>query len=245
MIQDKLQFLSTMTTRQKVTAGVFALIMIIVIWQVIGLFGGGDEPVSSSTMVSAPPPQQLTPQLAPLPQSAVSQREKELLQQQQFIEAKYIAALNELQMLKLEREIAETNKAIIDARLGMVTAQKSIVNLLSPPPPPQVTQGAYAQGLVGGAITPTPTAAIESSPQSEPQQSGAARQTQEGNYMVVSISQLKYKWSAVLGYQTNLYHVFVGDVLPPDGSTVISINRSGVVLEKNGVKKKISLVPII
>ena len=61
----------------------------------------------------------------------MSQREMELLAQQKQIEAKYIAALNELQALRLEREIAETNKAIIDAKLGTITAQKNIIDLIS------------------------------------------------------------------------------------------------------------------
>src|SRR3990167_8520018 len=230
MIQDKFQFIASMSMRQKMIAGAVVLVVIFLIWQLMGLFGNGNG-------ASTPPPptvvplQQMVPKPAPLPKPAVSQREKELLQQQEEIEAKYIAAINELQMLKLEREIAETNKAIIDAKLGTITAQKNIIDLLSPPPPPQVVQGGYAQSLAGGSVT---TALPITS-----------QQPQEVNYTVVSISRLESRWSAVLGYQTNLYQVSTGDVLPIDGSKVVSIDRSGVLLEKEGVRKKISLVPII
>ena len=235
MIQDKFQFIASMSMRQKMIAGAVVLVVIFLIWQLMGLFGNGNG-------ASTPPPptvvplQQMVPKPAPLPKPAVSQREKELLQQQEQIEAKYIAAINELQMLKLEREIAETNKAIIDAKLGTITAQKNIVDLLAPPPPPQVIQGGYAQGLAGGVV---PMTAQQQLPQATTQQ------PQEANYTVVSISRLKSKWSAVLGYQTNLDHVSIGDVLPADGSTVVSIDRSGVVLQKEGMRKKVSLVPII
>jgi hypothetical protein len=36
-----------------------------------------------------------------------------------------------------------------------------------------------------------------------------------------------------------------GDVLPPDGSVVISIDKAGIILERNGIRRKISMVPII
>src|SRR3990167_3103606 len=232
MKQDKLQFFANMTTRQKFIAGVLILIVIILFWQLKGLFGGGSDTTAlPKTASTAPSIQQMVPQPAPLPKPVMSQREMELLAQQKQIEAKYIAALNELQALRLEREIAETNKAIIDAKLGTITAQKNIIDLLSPPPPPQVVQGGYAQSLAGGSVTTA--LPITSQP------------PQEVNYTVVSISRLESRWSAVLGYQTNLYQVSTGDVLPIDGSKVVSIDRSGVLLEKEGVRKKISLVPII
>ncbi len=249
MAQDRFR-LSNMTSRQKITMAVIALILSVLIWQLKGLFSDQATTSASPTSTSPSPATQsvLTqtgqPQQAPqplqqvvqasMPKPVISQRELELLQQQQQIEAKYVAALNELQMLRLEREIAETNKAIIDAKLGTVTAQKTIVDLLAPPPPPQVAPGGYAQSLANnsGAVRQVPAGAIPPPPE-------------EVSYTVVSISELNSRWNAVLGFQNNLYHVSIGDVLPADGSTVISINRSGVVLQKDGMRKKISLVPII
>src|SRR5438105_8732767 len=78
----------------------------------------------------------------------MSPREIELLKLQQETQAKYIAALNELQMLKIQREIAETNQAIVKAKLETVTDQKNIINLLSPAAP-LVTSKTYAAGLSG------------------------------------------------------------------------------------------------
>jgi hypothetical protein len=246
MRSDKTNAIASMTTRQKVTALVLVLIIIIVIWQVSGLFsskGKGIAPMTPANQSAmsmkgnapATPPQQMRPQQANLMklQEPASQRELELIKLQQETQAKYIAALNELQMLKVSREIAETNQAIVKAKLATVTDEKNIVTMLSPQQP-QIMPGQYSRGLVN----PTSGANVPSTAVVSPIQP-------EINYTVISVSQLQYKWGAVLGYQGNLYNVFVGDILPPDGSKVISINKSGVELEKNGVMKKLSLVPII
>lgn len=248
MTQGRLKVLANLTTRQKMTAIILVLVVLFLLWQVVGLFGGGAAPTPPPTpqqiaqAPGAPPPMApQTPQPAQLMAKGAppSSRESELLKQQQETEAKYIAALNELQMLKVAREIAETNKAIMTAKLDTVTAQKGILDLLTQPAPPPVSQASYAQGLVtptsmGIPVAQPPTA---QPPQTTPQQ--------EVSYVVISVSQLRYKWSAVLGYQGKLFNVAVGDILPPDGSRVASINRAGVVLEKDGEKTKVSLVPVI
>lgn len=254
------QVLSTMTTKQKAMAGVFVLITIIVLWQVVGIFGGGGsapapQPVTTSanTMNSAPPsangnvpgmPQQPRPPMpgSSTPQQAqlikqtpeMTQREQELIRAQQETQARYIATLNELTNLKMSVQVAETNAALMKAKLATIVSQKSIVDLLTKQAAP-VNPGTYAQGLVnpaqaGGAVTP-PQSQVSSEP--------------EANYTVISVSQLQYKWAAVLGLSGSLYNVMAGDVLPADGSIVIAIDKSGVILEKNGARKKVSLVPII
>lgn len=250
MTMDKRQVLSGMTTRQKVTAVALILVVAFLVWQVFGMFRG----TTTTTKTAAPAntttaaggahgpnqPPMVVPQQAQLikPEPAPpTPREMELMKLQQETQAKYIAALNELQMLKVSREIAETNQAIVTAKLATVTAEKGIVDLLTAPAQPS-TPAAYAQGLVN----PTATAPITPTENAPP---SSIQPPAEANYTVVSVSQLQYRWSAVLGYQGNLYNVMVGDVLPADGSKVLTIDKSGVLLEKNGVKKKVSLVPII
>lgn len=231
---DNKRFFANMPTRQKIISIGFILVIIVLFWQIAGLFGDEEATPSAPQMAQTPgAPSAAAPIETPVSASLPPQtpREAELFKQQKELETKYVATVNELQMLKLQREIAETNKAIVDANLGTVTAQKNIVTLLSPVPAPQVSQGAYAQGLAGGTVPA--------------QMASVTKAETEVSYSVISISQLKNKWNAVIGYQTNLYNVSVGDILPPDGSTVVSINRSGVILEKEGVRRKVSLVPII
>lgn len=234
MTNNRFAGLSTMTTRQKVMSIVFVVIIIFVIYQVIGLFSSGSaEPPKSAAggapKVASQPPILKPQEVSLLPkQTAASIQEQEAMRQQQAAQAQYLASLNQLQTLKVAKDIAETNRAIITAKLATITAQKSIVDLLSKPT--QVSPQSYAQGLVNpatGASTNPPSSA----------------QT-DATYTVISVSQLQGRWGAVLGSQGNLYSVSIGDVLQ-DKSVVISIDKSGVLLEKNGVRQKISLVPII
>lgn len=261
--------LSNMTTRQKVTAGLFVLILLFLIYQVYAMLGGGGgqtkptPPPTAHVAPAGPAPNIPHPTPIPVPQGAaqipkptpvMSPREMELLRLQQETENKYIAALNELQMLRIEQQIAETTKAIMAAKLDTITSQKGIVDLLKPPEPPRITQTGYAQGLVtpmpsGSAVVPTPPTAptIIQAPSAPPTTvvTTTTKTQPEIAYTVISVSQLQGHWNAVMGFQGSLYNVHIGDFLPPDQSKVIAIDRSGVLVERNGIKRKISLVPII
>lgn len=239
---DKTQMLANMTPRQKATALLVVAVIAFLFYQVYGMFGGSSESVPANAAATAPTPPP-APQVAQLvKEPPMTDREKELMRMQQETQAKYVATLNELQMLRLSLQIAETTKAIMVAKLDTVTAQKGIVDLLAPPtaaPTPET----YAQGLEGksgsnivpvSSVTPSTTAA----------QSSSATGSQEISITVVSVSKINNKWNAVLGAGGSLYSVTMGDVLP-DGSTVLSIDKSGIILDKNGQQKKVSLVPII
>lgn len=242
-MNDKTQALANMSTRQKATAAVVAVVVIIVVWQIFGLFGGGKSAPkieATNTAMTKPAaggapsgagemqPQVPTPRPADLPPAQnLSESEAQMLKMQQDTQAKYLEAMNELQMLRVARDIAQTNKDISAANLAKVSSDKKIIDILAPPVPPP-TPATYAKNMT--APTQPTTESVVS---------------QEIKYTVISVSQLQYRWAAVIGWQGNLYNVHVGDVLPPDGSTVVSIAKDGVVLSKDGVKKKISLVPII
>lgn len=216
--------------RQAIIGVILVAVIGFMLWQVFGLFGGSKPSAPKKTAatraVQAPMP---TPKAAELPAAApLSPREIQMMQAQQALEAQYLAAINELQMLKIQREIADANKAIASAKLATVNSQKSIVSLLAPE-----QSNNYAQRLTNTA-------------QGVPVgQSGAPTNIIETKYTVISVSEIQGRWSAVLGAQGKLYNVHVGDVLPADSSKVVSIDRGGVVLEKDGMKKTVSLVPVI
>lgn len=232
--------------KKMITIGAFVVVIGVIGWQVMGLMGGGSSapgPAPSASQASSgmpgpgSAPQMVTPkQVDNPPAPALTEREQELMRLQQQTEAKYLAALNELQMLKIEKEIATTNKDIATARLDTITAQKNVVDLLSP--------AAVNPNYAGTLTTPTTSG---SGGQVVTSTGGATTGglPQEITYTVISVTQLESKWAAVLGYQGTLYQVSVGDILPPDGSKVISIDKTSVVVEKDGAQKKISLVPII
>lgn len=222
--------------RQKIMLVGVILVAAFLAWQVFGMFGGGSSEPTPTQAAPLPPPPQSTTLAAAAKKVELTPREIELMQLQKETEAKYIAALNELQMLKVEKDIAETNKAIAAAKLDTITSQKNTVELLTGPQQPAPN---YAQALSNAPVSATP----QQSPPSST--NNVATPTAAVTYTVISVSQIHYKWNAVLGYQGNLYNVAIGDVLPPDGSKVVSIGKSGVTLEKGGVKTQVSLVPII
>lgn len=247
-----------MQTKQKIMIAVIVVILLIVLWQLKGLFSSDSTQIQPVPQPSAtakagvaangnmpankPAASSLPPgglKEAPLPSrdATMSEGEKRLLALQMQTEAKYIAAMNELQLLRVQSEIAKNSKDIAQNRLDAVTAQKQTLQLLSAP---QATAATYAQGLSGNS-----TAAA--SPAGAPAQPAApiAAAPARVDYVVVSVSQLQGKWTAVLGYQGQLYSVVVGDVLTADGSKVIGIDRYGVTLNQNGNKQHVSLVSLI
>jgi len=243
---------SSMDTKQKAIIGIMVIVVIIVIWQVIGLFGGGSsssppavkpaagEPnpavsPAGPNMTGALPPSQ-RPQMAK-PQVAPVQNNSEIFKIQKDSEEKYLTNVNQLQMLKLQQQIAETNQAIASAKLATVTSEKSIADLLTKPAPPIISESEYASKMTSGPPAPTvgaPTAAVTTTI--------TVTVKPDTNYTVLSVAQQGSKWSAIVGgANAKLYNVKIGDTLNDDGSKVVSINRSSVVLEKDGKKRKINL----
>ncbi len=220
---------SSNNPRQKIIAGAVVLVVFFLIWQIYGMFsGGGTAPATTTAQQPVIPPPPKAAELVAKPSAQLTPAEIEMARVQDEMQSKYTAALNELQQLKVSQQIAEANQAIMTAKLATVTAEKNIVEVVSKAVP-QVA-GNYIPGI---------------SAQPQDKQATAPVATLAVNYSVISVSQLQYKWHAVLGYNGNLYNVTVGDILPPDGSKVVSINKSGVELDKDGVTKKVSLVPII
>jgi len=234
---DKTQAISGMSTRQKVTAGVMVVVVLIILWQLVALFRSGSTtttpttaPANIRTTTGAPTsaqPQMMTPKVVDImaQKPAMTERESELMKQQQETQAKYLQALNDLQVLKVAKDIANANKDISAARLSTVVSEKKIIDILTPPAPPPTSD-------VISKLNPI-------------QSQQPIYSDQEVRYTVVSISQLQNKWSAVLGYKGTLYNVHVGDTLTADGSTVVSIYRDAVTISKDGKKTRLTLVPIL
>lgn len=227
--------------RQKIILGIVIVVFAILGYIIYGMFAGGGSSAPESTPMTAQAPATPAPQPAQLLQNTgasaaapLSEREMALMKLQQETQAKYLAALNELQMLKVEKDIAETTKAIAAAKLETITAQKNMVDLLQPQ---QTIAPNYAQGLAGGASPQTVAGQAPTAPTTAPA---------TDSYTVISVSHLQGRWNAILGYKGKLLNVSVGDVLPSDGSTVTAISKSGVTLKnKDGDTQKISLISVI
>lgn len=146
------------------------------------------------------------------------------LVQQDQSENRYVSAINDLQMLKIQREIAETNEAIVTAKLATVTAEKTIAELL----------GATLGNMNG------PKSAPKEEPNSLPPPPIPAAMAQpRATYTVQSVTMELDQWHAVLTYMGKQYDVSVGDVLPLDGSTVSAIDAKTVTLELGDMKQRL------
>jgi type IV pilus biogenesis protein PilP len=236
-------------TKQKVMAGVFVVIVIFLIYQVVGMFGGSSDtpkitpqqtavkPTMQQAGKTTMPAMQAGAPTQPMP-AAQPQQVQPLkglvatndgaLKKQQEQQQQFLTTVNELQMLKLQRDLAETTQAISAAKLATATAEKNISDLFIKQGP---SSGAdYSNKFLNPALPGQP-----------PIQQAPAPAT----YVVISVSMQMHHWMAVLGNQGKLYNVSVGDILPVDGWVVESISREGVILRKDKEVRKISLVPVI
>ncbi len=255
MAPEKIKGLAAGDVKQKATIGVVVVIVLIVIWQVIGLFGGGggggEKPAAAVPQIGAKPGGAAAPTTAqamaapaPAPEAQVPKQSPvqfnaELMKLQQETEAKYVAALNQLQMLKLQKEIEDVKQGIASAKLATVTSENSITDLLTRPSSGGNVGGGY--NAVVAAATAPPTQEAPPGPPPAP----ALPIIVDVPYVVMSISQHGGRWTAVLSNEGKLYNVVVGDTLPSDGSVVVSINQDGIVLEKDTHKRKISIISSI
>ncbi|MCD6039233.1 MAG: hypothetical protein K0S27_633 [Gammaproteobacteria bacterium] len=243
-----------MTVKQKGVIGAIIFIVLIIAWQIMGLMsdrtsgptiptkssinqGAANKMTSDSAGANAVPVNNNQMMQQSQLRQAPVMADARFLQLQQMSEQKYIAKINDLEDLKIQREIAETNQAIAAAKLATVTAEKNISDLLTKPaaPAPEIPQASYANKLTH-PVFPGESVGAES---------GAAppvQVTPPVEYSVISVSMQLGKWSAVMGYKGKLYNVIVGDILPEDDSVVMSINKSGVVLKKEDKTRKISIM---
>ncbi|MDR3478160.1 MAG: hypothetical protein P4M14_09045 [Gammaproteobacteria bacterium] len=273
--------------KQLATIGIMIVVVLIIIWQVMGMFGGGSSsapaptpaaPVTkmNSAAAAAPAPAATTtttttttnnnanpvPQgsqadaVAPSngrPSQAAVQTNAELLKLQQKTEESYLKAINELQMLKVQQAIAETNQAIATAKLSTVTSEKNIADMLTKPSP---SEASYANNLtaptmsseplpglppVAGAASAGSATAAAAAAQAR---AAMASVVPDAPYLVLSVSQQGGKWTAVMGLSGKLFTVSVGDSLP-DQSSVVGINREGVTLEKDKKIRKVAMASMI
>ncbi|MDR3490514.1 MAG: hypothetical protein P4M12_00560 [Gammaproteobacteria bacterium] len=189
--------------------------------------------ISSPTQGSAATQAQIAP-------SQAVQIDPEQLQKQRENEKKYIQAVNDLQMLKIQKEIADTNLAITNSKLDTITSEKKLSDLLVGPVHPPVAEGMYVNNLVAPAIRGQ-------------SKSSAADAGMDVSYVVLSVSKKDNQWGAVIANivekvsenvvkkQETLFSVTVGENLPPDGSLVVSIDKNGVVLQKDGVRRRLQI----
>lgn len=229
--------LSSKTLRRKVMGGISILIIGVVIWYGMELFGGNASPppVPIDPLANLPKP---TPTQLLKPVILAAPDEAALLKRQQDMEEKYASTLNELKALQLDKELVQANKDLLAAKLSVITTEAAIIKA--------VTDASAAANPP--APTSTPLAAPPIADSTARGGNGSLLPTgarEHIDYTVISVSQIRYQWGAVLSYQGKLFRVTVGDTLPQDKSRVVSINKFGITLIRKGIPRKIPFLPII
>jgi hypothetical protein len=252
--------------KQKIMIGVIIVVLAFVAWQLFGSSGGGGsapppQPTAANKSAGAPmnsgmpsaqngaaPPPEMTQ-----PKPAVVPVNNEILKLQQQTQADYLASVNKLQMLEIQRRIDETKTAIANAELSRMTAEKSIADLITS----KENSGGGDMGPIGGMpsspfgnppsssppVNTSTTVTTSIVPASAPPPSivvQAVPQIPVVAYKALSVAYQGHKWSAVLGLDNKTMTVSVGDLLE-DGSTVASISRNKVVLRRDNKNRAISV----
>lgn len=252
--------------KQKVMMIAIGVILLIVGYQVVKMMGGGgdvtpatvptpgNKPAMTAGNTASASSGMATPGAAPAPvvQQPIEQTQPKpapvqgnvaLLKLQQETQVKYIAALNELQMLKVQKDIAETKQAITSSTLATATAEKNITDLLTVQQAAPPTAFGNMSAPTAPQALPAPNAAPAPAPAAPVQAQKPA--TPDAPYTLLSVSFEGNRWTAVLSFQDKMYNVSVGDSLPPDGSIVDSIGREGVSLKKEKETRKIAMSPTL
>jgi hypothetical protein len=256
MADNKMSF-STLTTKQKVIGVLTVVIFGFIIYEVIGMFSSGkpvgptitptassSPPKRMSATIPAPPgvasPQTMQASAQPPGQAGslttfspltAPKESGDLQKQEQEQQQTYLDSVNQLQLLKIKREIAETNQAIASARLATETANKSMSDLLTQPSLPQIPGGNVPKNISG-----TAPGSLQGADNAPPIKAPVL----DIPFIVVSVSMRFNHWNAILGYEGKYYSVAIGDTLF-DGSVVAAIYKNGVTLIKDGKRRKVSI----
>jgi hypothetical protein len=269
---DKPKDGGTDNKKQKIMIAVIVVIVLVILWQVLGGSGSGEstpapvakgkqggvpamganKPDGSGAMMSSGGAQ---PQQAPSTDNTLRQApvpiNAELMKLQQQTQVDYIASVNKLEMLKIQRDIDETKTAIANAELSRMTAEKSIADLITS----RENSGGGDMGPIGGqpnspfgnppppdVKTGSPTGAL---PTSLPPVTRAA--PPPVTYNVVSVTYQGHRWAAIIapeGKSTSMSTVHVGDTLD-DGSVVVAISRDGIMVKHDNKMRKIMIASTI
>lgn len=258
------------TSRQKVIIVVMIIVVLIIVWQIVGLMGNDSNPpapvIQPTSKMNASKPDEKgvknTPVQAEAPSSDQIQKpssgpevddnlkqasivnDPQFNRMQRMTEEKYVGKLNELEELRIQRQIAETNQAIAAAKLATVTAEKDISDLLTAPAPGSSPYLTNQPAKTSVDVTP-PSMGGEQSANASDIPKILTPPPEAAPYKLMSVSMLFNKWTAVVSLQNTMFNVGVGDILPPDGSVVTNINKNSITLKKDGKSRKVSITASI
>jgi len=205
---------------QKIKVIIVVVVLIIIIYMISGLFGGNSSSnYRPSTVVNnqnkLPPPQLV----ANVVQKQSIAKPDIILNNLNEKQMAYLKAVNELQMLQLQQQIAQTKQQIAQAELQAAQSNKQLQSIISPPPPPLFANQDQSQSAQSAAVVaPTIT------------------------YQLEYLANQGGKWQVILSNNGNLINATMGTVLP-DGSTITNISGTSVTLMLHNQTKVLTIAP--
>lgn len=211
------KILSMLNHRQKYIAIALTLVLLIICWQIYQMFTSENQsPPIKIAQAPTPKPEQVQQINEP---AIIATAEKTLTAEEQATRQQYLDAVNQLQMLRIKANIAETTKKITADKLETATNEKKIEDLNSS----SIISSSSSMSALSSfpkADVPPPIIKVI-------------------KYRVASVTETKGKWSAIISSHGTLYNVRIGDTLPDDGAKIVAIFKNGVTIEKAGARKRL------
>lgn len=207
---------------QKIKLLIVVILIIIILYMLSGFFSGG----SSSNYTPAPNNNSVS-QIPVQRQPAITVEQKQTIATSGVtvtdLTAKqmaYLKAVNELQMLQLQQQIAQSKQQIAQAELQTAQADKQRESITTPPPPP-IFNNINPQQQSAVVIPNTPNAY---------------------QYQLEYIANEGGKWQVIISNNGTLINATLGTMLP-DGSKITDISGTSVTLISNGHAKILTIAP--
>ena len=207
---------------QKIKLIIVIAVVIIILYMLSGLFSGnsssGYTPPTATNNKGSPTVQ---PQLvANVVQKQSIAKPDILLNNLNEKQMAYLKAVNDLQMLQLQQQIAQTKQQIAQAELQAAQSNKQLQLIVSPPPPPLFSNPDQSQ-----SVQPPPVAVVPTI-----------------TYQLEYLANEGGKWQVILSANGSLINATMGTVLP-DGSTITNISGTSVTLTLNNQTKVLTIAP--
>lgn len=195
---------------KKIKLVIVIILLIIVLYALSGLFSSNNAssytPVNHQAQAS---PQAAQPQLvAHVVQKKSVAKPDIVLNNLNEKQMAYLKAVNDLQMLQLQQQIAQTKQQIAQAELQAAQSNKQLQAIIAPPPSPlfQNTEQNQPPQAMQTTIVPPPS-----------------------DYKLEYLANEGGKWQVILSSNGALINGTMGTVLP-DGSTITNISGNSVTL---------------
>lgn len=207
----KINFKGVLDKRQKIILVLILISLVVLIWQIRDFMGDSNVSSTSSKPAHSPvvsnPPTQQSSSLSSAA-SIISSNQNKSNSADEAVQQKYLALVNQYQLVEVEKMIAQDEASIAQSRAQAAEALAKASQI-----------SGQSQNLAWDAVNNNHSGELNSS-----------------DYELIYTGQENSQWTATLKKQGQFNDVTAGTHLS-DGTEILAVNDNGVTLEQNGVKK--------